>query len=367
MRSSTPHFMKLTLSDSPSVCRALSGTLLVGCLFALSGCDSGQSDALDTASTSTSPSPRVSAQAPVDRAKDSAPTRPFLSSALTSGEGSSAIEGLGGDGDADANAVTLQLRYTPRGQILGQLASRYAFKVIGRADGETRIDIDVEDVSLEAALAAVLEGQAYALQYAASSTEGRKVEAILIGGIDQHLDTLRNQRMAKRRSERNKKNAQERKQERSARHDKLAALAPSERTEYLERERAEREANSRAAAERAREQLYSRDPEERVAALERLGADSINLEELAEIAQRDPDPRVRAAAVSNASDTESPAGRDIVHAATEDADSSVVLEAIESMMFDDSKSSLPVLNDLLGHNDPKVAAAAAESIDFIQD
>jgi hypothetical protein len=329
------------------------GSFLFG-LLCMSACDGGTENPLSTSTKGSA-------------AKDAAPSVSAVSSA---GTGPAAIQARADTptalGGADPEKVTLQARYTPRARLLKQLATQFGFQVLGRAGSESNVDIDVDEVPLEAALAALLEGEPYALQYAANAGSGRRIQLVLLGDLDQHMETLRGQRIARRRKERNQNAAHTRTRERTARQEILAALSKEERVEYLERENAERAERRREAAEIARTQLYSDDPEERANALEHLDEDTIGIAELLEFAQRDPDGGVRSAALDQLTKRDTPAAKDAIRSALDDPDPRVIIEAIDELTFEDTPRNIALLEPLLRHPDPKVVEAAQDGIEFLE-
>ena len=135
-----------------------------------------------------------------------------------------------------------------------------------------------------------------------------------------------------------------------------------------------RSAGSEAAApaepqlseEKATEQLHSRDPAERVEAVEATDVTSVSgFAAVVDRLANDPDPNVREAAAESLGDADVGAVRPLLEALG-DSDSKVVLAALESLESVGDASVVPELAAVLQHHDPAVRERAAEVADFLE-
>jgi HEAT repeat protein len=108
--------------------------------------------------------------------------------------------------------------------------------------------------------------------------------------------------------------------------------------------------------------LASRDPAERAQAVLDFEGD---LAELVPLATRDGDAEVRRAAVQRLAEGERPVERAALRAALDDADASVVVEAILALSTLGEPTARPAFERLRTHPDPEVRALAAEGLDAL--
>ena len=141
---------------------------------------------------------------------------------------------------------------------------------------------------------------------------------------------------------------------------------PDPVVEAHRRERGER--RERREAEQARwiAMLRSSNPALRTEAAEELLPRGPGLEKLVELVHDDPDPEVRAVAVSRLEDADAHAAVAALVAALDDPDAQVVLAAIDALEFAGDETILPWLETLGDHPDGAVREAAADAIDFLQ-
>ncbi|MCZ6463623.1 MAG: HEAT repeat domain-containing protein [Proteobacteria bacterium] len=144
------------------------------------------------------------------------------------------------------------------------------------------------------------------------------------------------------------------------------ARPPDPVVEAHRRERGER--RERREAEQARwiAMLQSSDPAVRSDAAEELDPRGPGLEKLVELVRDDPDPEVRAVAVSRLEDADAHTAVAALVAALDDSDAQVVLAAIDALEFSGDETILPWLEALADHPDGAVQEAAADAIDFLQ-
>jgi hypothetical protein len=118
--------------------------------------------------------------------------------------------------------------------------------------------------------------------------------------------------------------------------------------------------------EQAQAQLESRDPSERVDAVESTDITSIaGFEAVVDRLANDPDATVRAAAAESLSDGDVGAVRPLLDALA-DPDTRVVLAAIESLELLGDASIVPQLAPALQHPDAGVRERAAEAAEFLE-
>lgn len=138
----------------------------------------------------------------------------------------------------------------------------------------------------------------------------------------------------------------------------------------LEGDTGDAEQEQRRAQTEARADALSRlghpNPVIRADAVSYLEPSGPELPQLRSIASNDPDPRVRAAAVSQLAEGESYVALEGVIEALDDPDPAVVIEAIEELALQDDTSVVRYLRALQSHEDPEIAAAATEAVEFLE-
>jgi HEAT repeat protein len=117
----------------------------------------------------------------------------------------------------------------------------------------------------------------------------------------------------------------------------------------------------------ALEGLKNPDPEERSDAVLDIEPEGPGLQYLLEVVTDDPDPEVRIAAVSQLGDSESPEAITGMLTALNDANSEVILEAIDGLEYSADQNAIGNLEKLLQHPDPEVREAAEDAIDYLEE
>jgi hypothetical protein len=144
-------------------------------------------------------------------------------------------------------------------------------------------------------------------------------------------------------------------------------LRPGEVGDSLQRalaELANEEEMNEADALRA---LAAADAETRMRAVLALEAEGDGLTALIGAIERDPDPRVRAAATVGLEESEEFAAIQALVGALDDPNPEVVVEAIDSLEFAGDASVVASLEPLLAHSDPRVRKSAADAIRLLAD
>jgi len=113
--------------------------------------------------------------------------------------------------------------------------------------------------------------------------------------------------------------------------------------------------------------LEAADAETRMRAVLALEPEGEGLNALIGAIERDPDPRVRAAATVGLEESEEFAAIQALVGALDDANPEVVVEAIDSLEFAGDASVVASLEPLLGHADPRVRKSAADAIRLLAD
>jgi hypothetical protein len=145
-------------------------------------------------------------------------------------------------------------------------------------------------------------------------------------------------------------------------------LRQGEVSDALERALAElHDQESGMSQEEALRRLDDPDAETRVRAVLALDAEGEALAALISAIERDPDPRVRAAATVGLEESEEFAAVQALVGALDDANPEVVVEAIDSLEFAGDASVVPSLRPLLSHSDARVRKAAADAIELLGD
>ncbi len=145
-------------------------------------------------------------------------------------------------------------------------------------------------------------------------------------------------------------------------------MRPGEVSDALER--ALRELHDAPAAwseEEALRQLKDSDAETRIRAVLALEGEGAGLDALIGAIERDPDPRVRAAATVGLEESEEFAAVQALVGALDDPNAEVVVEAIDSLEFAGDASIVPSLRPLLSHGDARVRKAAADAIRLLEE
>jgi hypothetical protein len=112
--------------------------------------------------------------------------------------------------------------------------------------------------------------------------------------------------------------------------------------------------------------LYSSNSVTRSEAIAEVDPDGLGLGVLLEYVARDPDPRVRAAAVEQLSMTDTYRGIQGLLGALHDSDPQVVLQAVEALDLLGDESLIPEIRALRNHGDPAVREAVEELLESLE-
>lgn len=239
--------------------------------------------------------------------------------------------------------LTVFARHVPRFGVLRKLAVRYRFEVVDWSGEDPLVDVYVENVALETALARLIEPTPYTVAYSHDSeTDMNQVIQIVIG--DAPIETRTEEDKQARRDSKDAED-KEREQERryKPRSAQDAARRMAERAVRQERRKAE-----------ALEDILSDDPtvREDAVATGLDGFDPVENGLLTDLAIQDPDPRVRLEAVRQLG-----FGAVTLRAAPalEDPDPEIVEEALITFSY----SHDPAVRDLILEkvNDPRTAVS----------
>jgi hypothetical protein len=335
--------------------------------------------------------------------------------------GSAVVSVVGGKCTVLANSVD-------RLELLHRVSEAAGFRVVVEELASGPVTVRAVEVAAEEAVALVLEGVPYEIDFGfdpeAQSYVLDAVTAGESGELSEGASALRGRRPAPRRNER--LSAEERERRRAERLAKLppeeqerlrrrreallAALSPEDRERFLEEGRARvrigalsperreeirekrreilRERRERAARrlqyraqQRARrestpearepsapvaERLSDPDPDVRAGAVSDLPVNPETVVHLREILEADPDPGVRAEAARQLAFADSfRAGSSLVYALG-DRDPGVVIAAIEALEFVGDPSVVPELRALSAHPDQGVRRRAAGAVEFLK-
>jgi hypothetical protein len=222
--------------------------------------------------------------------------------------------------------------------VLEQLAAQAGFAIAaGRVDAQP-ITLQIERVALLDAIALILDGLVYTVEYDFDEASGTRFLALIAIGDAIGYDAADSEEAA------------------------ASAALGETRGDPIGRVR---EAPSEEQAEMLAE-LDNPDPEARADAVFWVDLEGEALEQLTSMLQSDPDAEVRASIVDRLGDEESPAATAAVTAALQDRDPEVVLRAIEVLEFDAGDSLIPELERLLAHPDPEVREAAEDAIWYLK-
>jgi len=248
--------------------------------------------------------------------------------------------------------VTLRSEGSLRLAVLEQLAAQAGFEIIaGKIDAQP-ITLQIERAALVDAIALILDGISYTLEYDFDeASETRVIARVKIVGALAHdavnpAESAPTDALQRRDSE------------------------PGAATRSAERARLDRtgSASEVDTAEQAEllSELDSSDPETRADAADWIELEGDALARMIALLKSDPDAEVRATIVDRLGEEISPLTVAALIAAFQDSDTEVVLRAIEALEFDAEPDLIPELKPLLGHSDPEVREAAAEAIEFLE-
>jgi hypothetical protein len=237
--------------------------------------------------------------------------------------------------------VTLHCDGSLRLAVLEQLAAQAGFEIIaGRVDAQP-ITLQIEGAALVDAIALILDGIVYTLEYDFDEASETRVIARVKIGETLGLDTVNSAETA-------------------------PTDTPRKRDSGIGRTGPPSEANTAEQAELLSE-LDSSDPEVRADAADWIDLDGEALARMISLLKSDPDANVRATIVDRLGEEISLATVAALIAAFQDPDPEVVLRAIEALEFDAEPELIPELETLLGHRDPEVSEAAQDLIDDLKD
>jgi hypothetical protein len=245
--------------------------------------------------------------------------------------------------------VTLRSEGSLRFAVLEQLAAQAGFEIIAEKVDAQPITLQIERAALVDAIALILDGISYTLEYDFNeASETRVIARVkIVGALAHHevdpaesipTDALR-------------------------RRDSEPSAAESAR---LDRTGSASEAYTAEQAELLSE-LDSSDPETRADAADWIELEGDALARMIALLESDPDPEVRATIVDRLGEEISPLTVAALVAAFQDPDPEVVLLAIEALEFDAEPDLIPELKALLGHSDPDVREAAQDLIEDLED
>jgi hypothetical protein len=236
--------------------------------------------------------------------------------------------------------------------VLEQLAAQAGFEITAEKIDAQPITLQIERVSLIEAIASILEGLAYTLEYKFDeASKTRMIARIKIG------DTLED-------------SAANVAEQAPTDEPRMRDRAPSIATRTAEGARSDRMEPAREARTAEQAELLSEldnpDPEARAEAAEWIDLDGEALERLISLLESDPDAEVRAAIVDRLGDEGSPAAMAALVVALRDPDPEVVMLAIETLEFEGGDWLIPELTPLLAHSDPDVRDTAGDAIEFLK-
>jgi hypothetical protein len=249
--------------------------------------------------------------------------------------------------------VTLRSEGSLRLAVLEQLAEQAGFEIIaGKIDAQP-ITLQIERAALVDAIALILDGISYTLEYDFDeASETRVIARVKIGGVLAH-DAVNPSETAATDALRKRDSAQS------------AATRSAERAR-IARAGSASDANTAEQAELLSE-LDSSDPEARADAADWIDLEGESLARMIALLKSDPDAEVRATIVDRLGEEISPLTVAALIAAFQDPDTEVVLRAIEALEFDAEPDLIPELKTLLGHSDPDVREAAQDLIEDLED
>jgi hypothetical protein len=226
--------------------------------------------------------------------------------------------------------------------VLEQLAAQAGFAIIAGGVDARPISLQIERVALLDAIALILEGLEYSVEYALDEASGTRflAQVTIANALDYGAADP----------------------EGAAASGQMRDLVPGEQGDLMEHSG---EVSSAEQAEMLAE-LDNADPDARIDAVFWIGSDQESIERMISMLQSDPDAEVRASIVDRLGDEESPAAIAAVTAALQDRDPEVVLRAIEVLEFEAGDWLIPELERLLTHPDPEVREIAEDTITYLK-
>jgi hypothetical protein len=239
-----------------------------------------------------------------------------------------------------AGVVSVDASEAPRRPLLEALAKRAGFALEAAAGDWPPLTLRVDAIPLESALPLLVGELEYRAEWVSgASGEGvHKLAKLVVGGP------------------------------RSADASDGSSLAPGVVSDSLQHAlRVLHDEKEPMAEADALALLKDADPEQRVRAVLELEGEGDGLKALVGAIERDPDPRVRAAATVGLEDSEEFAAVQALVGALRDPNADVVLEAIDSLEYAGDASVVASLQPLLAHTDPRVRKAASDAIRLLGD
>jgi hypothetical protein len=223
--------------------------------------------------------------------------------------------------------------------VLEQLAEQAGFAVVaGNVDGRP-ISLQIERATLIDAIASILDGLEYDVEYAFDEATGTQIlTQVAIG------DAIGFEGAA------------------ASNAGQTGDFAPGAQRDSAE---PTGDVDSSEQAELLAA-LDDPDPEARIDAIFWIDSDDESISRMITMLQSDPDPEVRASIVDRLGDEESPAAIVAVTSALQDSDSEVVLRAIDVLEFEAGDWLIPELERLLTHPDPEVRETAEDTITYLK-
>jgi hypothetical protein len=255
--------------------------------------------------------------------------------------------------------------------VLRELAEQVGFELVSGDLERQALKLRIEDVALEEALFALLRGVRYGAEYGYEA--GVDSHALVRLTVGEPIDVAA---AAKPQTERWDENPQFE----SAEQEKLArkilvdlrARTAERSREELQRLREEHAARAEAMEDELIEQIGDPDPSVRAEAVSDLplGRDqeqeAERLRRLARLAVDDPDPQVRIAAVGRLGESDSPGALDPLVGALDDPDREVVLEVLDAVQERDDAALIPYLEPLLRDPDSEIREKAEFTVEWLQ-
>jgi len=270
----------------------------------------------------------------------------------------------------ESGRVTIRSHAAPRRVVLRELARTAGFSLEATDLEPREITLVLVQVEPELALARLLEGEPYGLDYTAQAGGGHVIARVVIGrrsGVAlENADEPAAARAHGALDEPGLVSLSEKDADRAE--IEAASAARRARTRLAE------ESDARRRPPRSREQslteddwagLEDREPEVRLEAVEELEAVGEGEEQLMEMLLADEDASVRAAAAEQLALASSEEATNALVGALRDRDPRVVVKAIEALMLAD-ESVIPELQVLEDHPDASVRMAATEAIEHLE-
>ncbi len=267
--------------------------------------------------------------------------------------------GISGDG------LTLFAKDVPRFEVLEAIAERYDFTIIDWDQRDPVIDAELSAVTLEHALAQMIEPTPYALRYVQDPEIGRAlVTELEIGEEDEARRLVKLERAGLQGEPQTKEDEQ------AARRREIRlrrAYVPPSTEEDRSFRMARREKRQARWREENLAMLEDVDPNARAEAVFNL--DATNLQEhdqLEDLLLNDPDPRVRTEAAAMFSFGEAEGAVPSLLRALQDPVPEVVVAAAEALGWTSDPHLASEIEPLLNHPSEKVREQAAETLDFLR-